>query len=124
MRKNYEALGSFRRLDRPAALDLLGFASQLVFTAQPSNAVTGASIGTVTVAIEDVYGNVVTANTSTVTLATTSSLTGTTCRRPMAMSADTARRLSRAGAEPASTAARTAAEVDSSSRMAGHRRRA
>jgi len=32
LRKNYEALGSFRRLDRPAALDLLGFASQLVFT--------------------------------------------------------------------------------------------
>jgi predicted TIM-barrel fold metal-dependent hydrolase len=32
LRKNYEALGSFRRVDRPAALDLLGFASQLVFT--------------------------------------------------------------------------------------------
>lgn len=32
LRKNYEALGSFRRADRPAALDLLGFASQLVFT--------------------------------------------------------------------------------------------
>jgi predicted TIM-barrel fold metal-dependent hydrolase len=32
LRKNYEALGSFRRDDRPAALDLLGFASQLVFT--------------------------------------------------------------------------------------------
>jgi predicted TIM-barrel fold metal-dependent hydrolase len=32
LRKNYEALGSFRREDRPAALDLLGFASQLVFT--------------------------------------------------------------------------------------------
>jgi predicted TIM-barrel fold metal-dependent hydrolase len=32
LRKNYEALGSFRRQDRPAALDLLGFASQLVFT--------------------------------------------------------------------------------------------
>ena len=32
LRKNYEALGSFRPADRPAALDLLGFASQLVFT--------------------------------------------------------------------------------------------
>ncbi len=32
LRKNYEALGSFRRDDRPAALDALGFASQLVFT--------------------------------------------------------------------------------------------
>jgi len=28
LRKNYEALGSFRREDRPKALDLLGFASQ------------------------------------------------------------------------------------------------
>jgi len=32
LRKNYEALGGFRREDRPKALDLLGFASQLVFT--------------------------------------------------------------------------------------------
>lgn len=32
LRKNYEALGAFRREDRPAALDRLGFASQLVFT--------------------------------------------------------------------------------------------
>jgi uncharacterized protein len=32
LRKNYEALGSFRRADRPKALDLMGFASQLVFT--------------------------------------------------------------------------------------------
>jgi predicted TIM-barrel fold metal-dependent hydrolase len=32
LRKNYEALGAFRREDRPRALDLLGFASQLVFT--------------------------------------------------------------------------------------------
>lgn len=31
-RKNYEALGSFRREDRPAAIDNLGFASQLIFT--------------------------------------------------------------------------------------------
>lgn len=32
LKKNYEALGAFRREDRPAALDRLGFASQLVFT--------------------------------------------------------------------------------------------
>lgn len=32
LRKNHQALGSFRRDDRPRALDLLGFTSQLVFT--------------------------------------------------------------------------------------------
>ena len=32
LRKNYDAMGSWRREDRPAALDHLGFASQLVFT--------------------------------------------------------------------------------------------
>ena len=32
LKKNYEALGSFRREDRPAVMDRLGFASQLVFT--------------------------------------------------------------------------------------------
>ena len=32
LRKNYEAHGAFRREDRPDVLDLLGFASQLVFT--------------------------------------------------------------------------------------------
>jgi predicted TIM-barrel fold metal-dependent hydrolase len=32
LRKNYEALGSFRRDDRPRALDQLGFTSQLIFT--------------------------------------------------------------------------------------------
>jgi predicted TIM-barrel fold metal-dependent hydrolase len=32
LRKNYEALGSFKREDRPRALDQLGFASQLIFT--------------------------------------------------------------------------------------------
>jgi uncharacterized protein len=32
LRKNYAALGSFRREDRPKAIDALGFASQLVFT--------------------------------------------------------------------------------------------
>src|SRR6516162_7305854 len=32
LRKNYEALGSFKREDRPRALDRLGFASQLIFT--------------------------------------------------------------------------------------------
>ena len=31
LRKNWAALGSFRKEDRPRALDLLGFASQLVF---------------------------------------------------------------------------------------------
>ena len=32
LRKNYEALGAFRKQDRPRALDLLGFSSQLIFT--------------------------------------------------------------------------------------------
>ncbi len=32
VRKNYDAFGAFRKNDRPAALDQLGFASQLVFT--------------------------------------------------------------------------------------------
>lgn len=32
LRKNYEALGSFLPADRPRTIDLLGFASQLVFT--------------------------------------------------------------------------------------------
>ena len=32
LRKNYQALGSFRKEDRPQALDYLGFTSQLVFT--------------------------------------------------------------------------------------------
>ncbi len=32
LRKNQEAMGSFRKQDRPRALDLLGFSSQLVFT--------------------------------------------------------------------------------------------
>ena len=32
LRKNYQALGAFRRQDRARTLDLLGFASQLVFT--------------------------------------------------------------------------------------------
>jgi uncharacterized protein len=32
LRKNYDAMGSWRREDRPAALDQLGFSSQLVFT--------------------------------------------------------------------------------------------
>jgi predicted TIM-barrel fold metal-dependent hydrolase len=32
LRKNYQAMGSFLNHDRPAALDVLGFASQLVFT--------------------------------------------------------------------------------------------
>ena len=32
LRKNHQALGSYRNTDRPKALDLLGFSSQLVFT--------------------------------------------------------------------------------------------
>src|SRR5215469_18422517 len=32
LRKNWDAVGAFRREDRPKALDHLGFASQLVFT--------------------------------------------------------------------------------------------
>jgi predicted TIM-barrel fold metal-dependent hydrolase len=32
LRKNHQALGAFRKDDRPRTLDLLGFASQLVFT--------------------------------------------------------------------------------------------
>ena len=32
LRRDYEALGAFRKSDRPRALDLLGFRSQLVFT--------------------------------------------------------------------------------------------
>ncbi len=32
LRKNYQALGAFTPIDRPRALDLLGFSSQLVFT--------------------------------------------------------------------------------------------
>jgi predicted TIM-barrel fold metal-dependent hydrolase len=32
LRKNYDALGSFRREDRPLALNQLGFTSQLIFT--------------------------------------------------------------------------------------------
>lgn len=32
LRKNFQAMGSFRNSDRPKALDLLGFTSQLVFT--------------------------------------------------------------------------------------------
>jgi len=32
LRKNYQALGAFEQIDRPQALDLLGFTSQLVFT--------------------------------------------------------------------------------------------
>lgn len=34
LRKNHLALGAFRREDRPKALDLFGFASQLVFTTE------------------------------------------------------------------------------------------
>jgi len=32
LRKNFQALGAFRQADRPKALDMLGFPSQLAFT--------------------------------------------------------------------------------------------
>jgi uncharacterized protein len=38
LRKNWAALGAFRREDRPAAIEHLGFASQLVFTTMLLNA--------------------------------------------------------------------------------------
>jgi predicted TIM-barrel fold metal-dependent hydrolase len=37
LRKNWDALGSFKREDRPRSIDLLGFASQLMFTTQLLN---------------------------------------------------------------------------------------
>jgi len=43
-------------------------ASQLVFTQQPTDTVAGTLIPTVTVAVEDQYGNIVTTDASTVTL--------------------------------------------------------
>jgi uncharacterized repeat protein (TIGR03803 family) len=58
-----------------------GAGAQLVVTTQPSNAVAGASIGTVAVTIEDAYGNLATGDTSTVTLSGVS-LTGTFTATP------------------------------------------
>jgi uncharacterized repeat protein (TIGR03803 family) len=52
--------------------------SQLVIAQQPTNAVAGQSIGTVIVNVEDAYGNIVTGNTSAVTLYASSAITGTT----------------------------------------------
>ncbi|MES1247893.1 MAG: invasin domain 3-containing protein, partial [Actinomycetota bacterium] len=46
-------------------------ASKLVFTQQPSNAASTASIGTPKVTVEDTFGNVVTTDTSNVTVALT-----------------------------------------------------
>jgi heat shock protein HslJ len=46
-----------------------GAASQLVFTTQPSNAASGASLGSIAVKIEDAAGNLVTTSTAPVTLA-------------------------------------------------------
>ena len=37
LRKNWDALGSYTRADRPRSIDLLGFASQLMFTTQLLN---------------------------------------------------------------------------------------
>ena len=45
-----------------------GAATHLVFLAQPADALTGESLGTVRVAVEDSFGNVVTTNQSSVTL--------------------------------------------------------
>jgi uncharacterized repeat protein (TIGR03803 family) len=53
-------------------------ASQLVFAQQPTSAVAGQSIGTVIVDVKDAYGNIVTGNTSAVTLYASSAITGTT----------------------------------------------
>ena len=37
LRKNWDALGSYTKTDRPRSIDLLGFASQLMFTTQLLN---------------------------------------------------------------------------------------
>ena len=37
LRKNWDALGSYTKVDRPRSIDLLGFASQLMFTTQLLN---------------------------------------------------------------------------------------
>jgi len=46
-----------------------GAASQLVFSAQPGSAMSGASLGSVAVAVEDAAGNVVTGSSASITLA-------------------------------------------------------
>jgi hypothetical protein len=46
-----------------------GAATKVVFTAQPQNAASDASIGSITASIEDASGNVVTSSTASVTLA-------------------------------------------------------
>jgi hypothetical protein len=46
-----------------------GSASKLAFTAQPSNAAAGASLGTITVTVQDVGGNTVTGSSASITLA-------------------------------------------------------
>lgn len=45
LKKNWSALGSFRKEDRPRALDLLGFASQLVFNTFANKALVDAEHG-------------------------------------------------------------------------------
>jgi len=47
----------------------VGTASKLAFTTQPSNAASGASLGSIAVAVEDAAGNIVTGSTAPVTLA-------------------------------------------------------
>jgi hypothetical protein len=53
-------------------------ATQLVIAQQPTSAVAGQSIGTVIVDVKDTYGNIVTGNTSAVTLYAGSAIIGTT----------------------------------------------
>src|SRR5215469_6306443 len=45
LRKNWKATGSFIKEDRPLALDLLGFASQLVFNTFANKALVSAEHG-------------------------------------------------------------------------------
>ncbi|HEX7885941.1 MAG TPA: amidohydrolase family protein [Phenylobacterium sp.] len=52
LRKNYQALGAFRARDRPRALDLFGFASQLVFTTSALNNFGLEQMGEVELAVE------------------------------------------------------------------------
>jgi hypothetical protein len=47
----------------------VGSASKLIFTAQPSNAQSGATLGSIAVSVEDSGGNVVTSSTASITLA-------------------------------------------------------
>jgi predicted TIM-barrel fold metal-dependent hydrolase len=57
LRKNYEALGAFRAEDRPATLDHLGFASQLVFTTACLSNFGLEQMGEVELAVETARGH-------------------------------------------------------------------